>query len=300
MRGLIVIVWRELWVATLGLIVLGTLAAGPTLAEEAAKPRRIVSIGGDVTETLVLLGRGAEIVAVDTTSTYPPEVVQSKQSVGYMRALSTEGILSIEPSMIIASGASGPPEVVAALKASSIPFIEIETEDSPAGVAEKVRKVAEAVEQQENGMALAARIEAEFTSLQRSRSGLGALPRVLFVLSAQSGRVMIAGRDTSADALFGLAHAENAMPLLQGFKPVSAEAVIAAAPDFIVVMRREGTSVARELAAMKGFADTPAVRNGRVIEVDGSYMLQFGPRSAQAAKDLMRLLHPELDKVTGQ
>lgn len=300
MRRLMKIIWRELWAAALGLLVLGAQGATPTIAEEPAKPRRIVSIGGDVTETLVALGMEAEIAAVDTTSTFPPEVVKSKKSVGYMRALSTEGILSIEPTLIIATAKSGPPEVVSALKASSIPFIEIDAEDSPAGVAEKVAKIAEAVGRRADGVALVASIEADYAALHHSMSGLGAPARALFVLSAQGGRVMVAGRDTSADALFGLAHAENAMPELQGFKPVSEESIIAAAPDFVVVMHRDGMSAARELAAMKGFADTPAVKNGRVIEVDGSYMLQFGPRSAKAALELMRKLHPEIDRAQGQ
>src|SRR5215212_9628559 len=52
---------------------------------------RIVSIGGAITEILYALGLQQRIVAVDSTSVYPPQAVREKPSVGYMRRLSPEG-----------------------------------------------------------------------------------------------------------------------------------------------------------------------------------------------------------------
>ena len=69
---------------------------------------RILSIGGDVTEILYALGAGARIVGVDTTSQFPAEALQKKQSVGYMRALSSEGVISVGASVILASQGAGP------------------------------------------------------------------------------------------------------------------------------------------------------------------------------------------------
>lgn len=293
--------WKLLWLLALGVTLSGAHGAlMPAVAAEADKPRRIVSIGGDVTETLFALGLGNEIVAVDTTSQHPPAEIKLKKSVGYMRALSTEGVLSVEPTLIIASGTAGPPEVVAALKASSVPFVEIETSDSADGVTAKVRRIAEAVGKKEAGEALATRIGAEFATLAQARSRIGAPAKALFVLSVQGGRALVAGAGTSADAMFQLAGAENAALGLEGFKPISAEAVISAAPEFIVVMGRDGSAPARDIAETQGFATTPAVQHGRVIEFDGSYLLQFGPRAAQAATDLMRKFHPEVLKASRQ
>mgnify|MGYP002397398202 FL=1 len=87
--------------------------------------QRIVSVGGDVTEIIFALGLGDRVVAVDTTSQYPPDAVKEKKSVGYMRALSTEGVLSVAPTLIVASADAGPPEVVAALKGSTVPFVAV-------------------------------------------------------------------------------------------------------------------------------------------------------------------------------
>ena len=72
---------------------------------------RVLSIGGDITEILYALGKQDAIVAVDATSQYPDSALKDKKNVGYMRALSTEGVLSINPTLIFASEGAGPPPV---------------------------------------------------------------------------------------------------------------------------------------------------------------------------------------------
>ena len=62
--------------------------------------------------------------AVDTTSQFPAQALKEKKSVGYMRALSSEGVISVGASMVLASERSGPPEVVKTLKATSVPYVE--------------------------------------------------------------------------------------------------------------------------------------------------------------------------------
>ncbi|MEL7430015.1 MAG: ABC transporter substrate-binding protein, partial [Pseudomonadota bacterium] len=113
---------------------------------KAVDTSRILSIGGDVTEILYALGMGDKIVAVDTTSLFPPEALESKRKVGYMRALSAEGVLSVAPSVILAAEGAGPPETVRALKASSVHYIVVPDTPTPDGVATKIRSIANAVE----------------------------------------------------------------------------------------------------------------------------------------------------------
>ncbi|WBT37178.1 heme/hemin ABC transporter substrate-binding protein [Hyphomicrobium sp. DMF-1] len=292
---------RFLWIAGIGsLAVCGAQLAPKAHAEtpKAAGEQRIVSIGGDVTEIIFALGRGDSIVAVDTTSHYPPDAVATKESVGYMRALSTEGVLSMSPTLIIASGNAGPPEVVAALKASSIPMIEISTPETPDGVAQKIGAVADALGLKEEGAKLASRVKAEFDAVAAKRAKVTKPVRALFVLANQGGRVVVGGTKTSAEAIFGLAGAENAVKSLEGYKPLNDEAAVTAAPDIIVVMlRSDGANkgeMGKEIGSMKGLGSTPAAKAGRIIEVDGSYALQFGPRAAAAASDLMDRFYPEL------
>ncbi len=266
--------------------------------------QRIVSVGGDVTEIVFALGLGDRIAAVDTTSQYPPDAVKEKKSVGYMRALSTEGVLSVAPTLIIASADAGPPEVVAALKGSRVPFVEIKGDGTPEGVVHKVKAVAAALGVVREGEELAGRIEAEFTAAAARKAKVSKPVRALFVLTQQEGRTVVAGAHTSAEDIFTLAGAVNAVTGFDGYKPLSDEAAITAAPDVIVVMTRNGgvgaDNFADALASMRGLASTPAGKSKRIIEVDGSYMLQFGPRAAAAAIDLMHQFYPELGPASAE
>jgi iron complex transport system substrate-binding protein len=118
---------------------------------------------------------------------------------------------------------------------------------------------------------------------------------VLFLLSLQSGRPIAAGRDSSADGIIALAGGLNALGSIEGFKPVSNEAVIAAAPDVVVMMSNAGVSATSdEVFALPAFAATPAGQRRAFITMDGLYLLGFGPRAPDAARDLMNALYPAL------
>jgi iron complex transport system substrate-binding protein len=289
------------WNGWLGaLSCLAVWASAPALSQEAAKVAdlsRIVAIGGDVTEILYALGYEPNIVAVDTTSVYPADALARKKNVGYMRAISTEGVLSLSPTVIIASEDAGPPEVVAALKQSSVPFVTIGGPDSASGAEMRIRAVAEAVGATAKGEKLAAEVRAKFEALAQKRAALGQPARLLFLMSVQNGRIVAGGRGTAAHEIVGLAGGSNVATGFDGYKPLSDEAALELAPDIILVMHRaqqpgapRADPVEKIIAAMPGLGATPAARNGRIFEVDGAALLQFGPRSADAALDLMRIL----------
>lgn len=261
---------------------------------------RIASIGGDVTEILYALGYDAHIVAVDSTSVYPGDALKTKKNLGYMRALSSEGVLSVSPTLIIASEKSGPPEVIAALKASSVKYISIAAPDSPEGVGQRVKAIAEAVGAQDKASVLLDKVKGSFDALAARRAKAKSPVRVLFLLSLQNGKATAAGAHTAADEVIKLAGGENAAAGFDGYKPLSDEAATAMAPEAILVMNRgqqpgdPGESVEARVAAMQGLSATPAVRNKKVLEVDGAALLQFGPRTADSAQKLLDTLHPEL------
>ncbi len=101
---------RALAAVSSALIALGSFGLPSRSAEaQAIDSSRIVSIGGAITEIIYALGLDGRIVGVDTTSLYPPEALKRTPNVGYMRALSAEGILSLKPSWVIAIQGSGPP-----------------------------------------------------------------------------------------------------------------------------------------------------------------------------------------------
>ncbi len=257
---------------------------------------RIVSIGGDVTEILYALGLEGNVVAVDTTSVYPAAALETKKSVGYMRALSTEGVLSLAPSVIIAAEDAGPPEVVSALKQSPVPFVTIGGTDSPAGTEQRIRAVAAAVGASEKGERLAADVRQRYDSLARKRETVGERPRVLFLLSVQNGRATAGGKGTAADEVIRLAGGQNVITGFEGYRPLSDEAAVELAPQIILVMKRSqqpggaaSESIEKLIATMPGLSATPAARSNRIVEVDGAALLQFGPRTADAADELLAI-----------
>lgn len=278
----------------------GSCSAAGEHSGKAVDTSRIVSVGGDVTEILYALGLEDKIVAVDTTSQFPPEALKDKKSVGYMRALSSEGVLALNPSAIIASESAGPPEVARALKSSSIAYVEIPDETSAEGVASKINMIAEAVAADTEGNELIKRVKDGFASLADSREKVIKRARVLFVLSAQNGRALVGGSGTSADAILKLAGADNAAASVTGFKPLVDEAVIELAPDVILLMRRgDGNDGHDDILSLKGVQSTPAGRSKRIVVMDGSYLLGFGPRTPAAARELMTALYPDLSLEVG-
>jgi iron complex transport system substrate-binding protein len=256
---------------------------------------RIVSIGGAVTETIYALGLEARIVGVDTTSLYPPEALKRAPNVGYMRALSAEGILSLKPSWVIAIDGSGPPAALKLVSETSVPLTMVHDDPSPEGVAAKIETIGKLLGAEEKAVALANETRTRFALVEHMRPQTPKSPRVLFVLSLQNGRPMVGGRGTAADAMIRLAGGANAADAIDGYKPMTDEGIITAAPDVILKMNN-GNMVGApdDIFSLPAFAATPAAANRALIAMDGLYLLGFGLRSPDAVRDLMAALYPSL------
>lgn len=256
---------------------------------------RILSVGGDVTEILYALKAGDKIIAVDSTSQFPAEALGTKQNVGYLRALSSEGVLSTNPTLIIAAKDAGPPPVVDVLKASSIPYVQLPDDKSPEEVVAKIRFIASVIGAEAAGEALAKDVEQDFAALANQRSKITKQKRALFVLSVQNGRATVAGTGTSADAMFKLAGAANAAADTHGYKPLADEAGVELAPDAVVTMQHGRSGPPSDpVTTITALASSPALKQNQIIVMDSLYLLGFGPRCARAARELMAALYPEL------
>jgi len=252
---------------------------------------RIVSIGGSVTEIIYALGEEERLVAVDTTSSYP-EAAAELPNVGYMRALSAEGVLSTAPSLVLAIEDAGPPETMDVLAGASVPLVAIPNEFSLAGTIRKVRLIARILDAQERGERLIRDIRESARRLDEIKSRVDARKRVMFVLTTRDGAVMAAGRNTPASKIIELAGADNALQGFEGFKMVDAEGIVQAAPEVILMMKR-GNHTPRpddifKIAAIKA---TPAGADRGFIAMDGLYLLGFGPRTPDAARELAEHLY---------
>lgn len=261
----------------------------------AAAPARIVSVGGAVTEILYALGLDDRIVGVDSTSLYPVDALRTKPNVGYMRQLSAEGILGLNPQLIIAIAGSGPKETLAVVNEARVPVVSVPEVFSEQGILEKISFIAERMNIGPRGACLGEAVSADLTAMHALRDKITDKRRVMFVMSLVNGRAMVAGRHTAADAIIDLAGGVNAISEFDGYKPISEEAIVAAKPDVILTMQRGADAVTPEAVfGNPAFAVTPAAQAKSFIAMDGLYLLGFGPRTAAAAHDLAGKLYPSL------
>lgn len=273
------------------------LLAAPARAGEDPQAARVLSLGGSVTEIVYALGEEGRLAGRDTTSTWP-EAALALPDVGYVRGLSPEGVLAVGPDLILAEEGAGPPEAVSVLQAAGIPYVAVPEEFDAEGVLRKVDIVAGALGVPEKGARLHAEIAADLQAVAARAAAVDTPRKVLFVLSLGGGRVIGGGADTAAAGIIRLAGAQNAIADLQGYKPLTDEAIIAAAPDVILMMRRgdarldarEGADKAAALA-VPALAQTPAGRSGAVLVMDGLKLLGFGPRTGAAAVELHELIY---------
>lgn len=267
-----------------------TDAAGQSVTAGAA--RRIVSIGSSVTELLVDLKQGQRIVAVDSTSA-SVDGVQGLPDVGYLRALPAEGILAQSPDLIIATSDAGPPEVLVALRQSGIPLALIAHQPTVEGIVDKALLLGRLLDCSPVAEALAKETRRAAADLAARVARYPApRPRVLFILSFADGRLVAGGAGTGADSVIGLAGGENVARGMTGYKPLSAEVLLAEPPDAIVTMRGEGISPSADaILAYEPLADSPAARRKAIRAYDGTYLLGFGPRTLAAAAELAAFIH---------
>lgn len=271
----------------------GALAASVCLpqtlwAADKKSARRIVSIGGALTEIIYALGASQELAGVDTTSLYP-EAATKLPSVGYARTLSSEGILALAPNHVIATEDAGPPAVLRQISAAGVPVTILAANDKFEGVLDRVARLGTLIDRPTQATQLVEKMKADW---QRAREPILArkspAPRVLFILSHSPGQVMVGGKGSSAEAMLHYVGAQNAVQGFDGFKPLTPEAVIAAQPD-VVLMTDQGLSIVGGVDGvlkLPGVAQTPAGQKRRVVSLEAMFMLGFGPRMPQAAAAL--------------
>jgi iron complex transport system substrate-binding protein len=277
---------------------LAALVAPPVQAQPKT-PRivspRIVSVGSSLTEIVYALGAEKLLVGVDTTSLYPPQA-RSLPQVGYMRALSAEGVLALKPTLVVATTAAGPAAVLEQLRSTGIEVIVLPDRYDYDSVIQKIDLVGRITGRTAEARALVERGLADMTALRKKLAAATARPRVLFLLSMGGGAPQAAGRDTAADGIIRLAGGVNAVDGYAGYRPLTPEAVIASRADVVLMPRQsvEALGGAQAVLDLPSLGRTPAGRNGRLLQFDALLLLGFGPRTPQAATELALALHPDL------
>ena len=261
------------------------LAAWPALAQSAAP--RLVTIGGAITEVVYALGAEAQLVGTDTTSLYPAAALATPK-VGYMRTLSAEGLLSLRPDAVIGTTEAGPPVVLEQLRSAGVRVELIVADHSWAEVQQKIAAVGRAAGREAQARALQARLDADWAAVQQAvAQRSGRKPRVLFIL-AHGASPQVAGSNTAADAMLRFAGGTNVMTGFQGYRPMTAEAMAAAAPDVVLTTTQgiEAQGGVDKFWARPELALTPAFKRKSLVHLDALELIGFGPRLPATVRTL--------------
>jgi iron complex transport system substrate-binding protein len=218
-----------------------------------------------------------------------------------MRQLSAEGVLGLNPSLVLAMQGSGPKETMDVLEAAKVPLVLVPEVHSEDGLLEKVRLVGHAMGADARAACLTAAVTNDLAQLRELRAKVTKPVRVMFVMSLLSGRAMVAGQNTSANEIIKLSGGVNAIDSYDGYKMINDEAIVAAKPDVVLSIPRSRDSLEAEAVyAHPAFAMTPVAANKAFISMEGLYLLGFGPRTAAAARDLSIKLYPSLAPEAGK
>jgi len=263
-------------------IALGWVVAA---AVHAAEPSRVVTLGGSVTEIVYGLGQGDRLVGDDLSSLYP-EAATKLPRVGYYRAVPVEGVLSLKPDLVLASEQAGPPDALKRLAGVGVRVVTVSDAPSVDSLKARIRGVADAL-----GVAPAGeRMVDEITRELARAEALPATKARALLLINRTGSPQGAGRDTAANEVMHLAGLVNVLHDQQGYKPLSAEAVGALAPDLIVVTQAslDAGGGMEAFLRLPGIASTQAAAKRRVVVMDDLLILGMGPRLPLALTQLKK------------
>ena len=259
---------------------------------------RIVVMNGDFTEVVYALGLGENVVAVDTSATYPPEATELPQ-VGYQRRLSAEGVLSMDPTVVIGNTHAGPPEVLEQIRATGVPVVILEVVTTVDGGARKIRGIAQALGVPARGEALALELETQISEIQELSAQAQEQPTAVFLYMRGLDTLFLGGEGHLSHELFeasGAISGGAALGVTEITIPLTAESLAAADPDCIVVLTRGLESVGgREgIVTIPGVGETAAAKEGCILDFDDQYFGGGGPRMGQVLIELLRAFHPDL------
>ena len=253
---------------------------------------RIVSLNGSTTEILFALGVGDNVVGCDASSTYPKGVKDKLPSIGYQYGLNVEGILSLNPTLIIGRDDVRPPQVVQQLRMAGVTVLLLKEPRAFEAAKQRLLTIGKAVGQKKKAKELAKTLDTDIEKLEAKLASRKETPKqkALFLYLRGTQTTLVLGTDTAPGAMFDIVGAENAAGNIKGNKPMTAESVIAAQPDVYVLFTTSLESVGGVdgLLNLPGLAHTPAGQNKRIVTLDGQYLSGFGPRSGRAALDLFR------------
>lgn len=268
-----------------------------------SKDERLVVISQTYNEIIWALGAQDRVVGVDFSSTYPPEVKKT-QTVGYHRALSAEGILSLHPTAIIHDNNIGPPQVVEQLKSLNIPMKTFEAKnDSVEGTKALIREMGAYFHKEARAEELCKTLDAQQAASLEAVKKYTDKPRVAVIHFGRASNVYLVvgkgqgtGDGSAASRMIEWAGGEMAITEGRMQRMESPETVAQANPDVILVtdygFDRLGSPI-DEIKALPGVATSNAAKNNRIYRVEENQLMYFGPRTGENIEKVAALIHQQ-------
>jgi iron complex transport system substrate-binding protein len=254
---------------------------------------RIVCIAKQYSEIIFALGGQENVVAVDLSSTYPPEI-KKLPTVGYHRALSAEGILAAKPTLILHDNNIGPEHVVKQLMDLKIPmkvFAKGETIESTKTL---IREMGGYFHKEERANALCDKLDKDMkTALENARQYQDPV-KVLVIHFGQASNIYLVMTKTSTAAkMIEWAGGQMAVADEKGMKQLSAEVVAASDPDVILLtdFGYDRLGSPEKIKELPGVAGTKAAKNNRIYRVEEHDLVYLGPRTGENTLMLQKLIH---------
>jgi len=261
--------------------------------EEAINKSRIIVAGGSLTEIIYFLNEQEKLVAVDITSNYPKKATELP-SIGYVRSLSTEGVLSLNPNLILGEEDMGPPLVVEQIKNTGVDLRVIQEDYSLDSITGKILCVGKILGVTEKATKLIkSKLQMNIDNLINvNLDKVNINKKVMIILGMDGTSPMVAGRQTSGNGFIGMIGATNIMNSFEGWKPVSAESILVENPDLIIITNRglNNFGTIEKLAKHPSLAFTNAAQNLNILAIDGMSLLGFGPRTIEVANTVAEKL----------
>jgi iron complex transport system substrate-binding protein len=261
---------------------------------------RIVCLAKQYNEIIYALGAEEQLVAVDLSSTYPPEI-KALTTVGYHRALSAEGILSMKPDLIIHDNNIGPEHVVTQLEKLNIPMKTFgEYPHDIPGTEQLIREMGAYFHKSAKAEALCQQLEADMEKVLVAAKAYVDTPKVVLIHFGRASNIYLTvTKGSTAGKLIEWAGGEIAIDGERGMRQLSSPELIAQANPDVILLTDFGYDRLGSLSKIEelpGIADTKAFKNGRVYRVEEHDLIYIGPRTGKNVLNLQRLLHQPGDE----
>ena len=257
-------------------------------AESAALPdsTKIVSLNGALSEVIAAIGLEKNIVGTDVTSSYP-ESLKAKPKVGHNKNINAEGVMALQPDLVVGLKKEVTPALAAQFKAAGVKLLLLDQEYSIEGTKTLIHTLADSLHQSAKGDSLVKILNADFAKVPAASKQVRK-PKVLFIYARGTGTMMVGGTGTQVAKAIELAGGRNAITEFADYKPLTAEALVKANPDVILLFSSGLQSLggAEGLVKVQGVKETNAGKNKKIIEMDGELLSSFGPRLGIAIKEL--------------